>query len=45
MLKKEDVEFKAIQDIMSDTTPTMNESQHQVHEKYCNKLKKNMNFS
>ncbi|KEH29654.1 no-apical-meristem-associated carboxy-terminal domain protein [Medicago truncatula] len=38
ILKMEEIEFKAFQVIMSDTS-TMNESQRQVHEKYCNKLK------
>nr|ABN08158.1 hypothetical protein MtrDRAFT_AC155882g5v2 [Medicago truncatula] len=37
ILKKEEMEFKAMQ-VMSDMS-TMNESQRQVHEKYCNKLK------
>ncbi|XP_024626857.1 glutathione S-transferase T3 [Medicago truncatula] len=42
-LKKEEMEFKAMQVIMSDTS-TMNESQRQVHEKYCNKLKEKYGF-
>jgi hypothetical protein len=43
MLKKDEMEFKAMQLIMSDTS-AMNESQRQIHEKYCNKLKEKYGF-
>jgi hypothetical protein len=43
ILKKEEMEFKAMEIIMSDTSK-MNESQRQIHEKYCNKLKEKYGF-
>jgi len=43
ILKKDEMEFKAMHVIMSDTS-SMNESQRQVHEKYCNKLKEKYGF-
>jgi hypothetical protein len=43
ILKREEMEFKAMEIIMSDTSK-MNESQRQIHEKYCNKLKEKYGF-
>jgi hypothetical protein len=43
ILKREDMVLKAMEIIMSDTSK-MNESQRQIHEKYCNKLKENYGF-
>ena len=42
--KEDELELKAMQIIMKDTS-TMSDSQRDIHEKYCNKMKKNMECS
>ncbi|XP_058766031.1 uncharacterized protein LOC131639561 [Vicia villosa] len=41
--KEEEMEFKAIKLIMKDTS-TMNDSQRDIHEKYCKKLKEKYGY-
>ena len=43
ILKMEEMEFKAMEIIMSDTSK-MNESQRQIHENFCNKVKEKYGF-
>ncbi|XP_058761208.1 uncharacterized protein LOC131634554 [Vicia villosa] len=42
--KKDEIELKVVQLMMKDTS-TMSDSQRDIHEKYCNKMKKNMECS
>ncbi|CAI8586142.1 unnamed protein product [Vicia faba] len=42
--KEDELELKAMQIIMKDTS-TMSDSQRDIHEKYCNKMKKNLDCS
>ncbi|CAI8614654.1 unnamed protein product [Vicia faba] len=42
--KEDEMEYKAMQ-LLSKDTSMMNDSQRDIHEKYCNKLEKNTNFS
>ncbi|XP_058772584.1 uncharacterized protein LOC131646597 [Vicia villosa] len=42
--KEDEIEVKVIQIMMKDTS-TMSDSQRDIHDKYCNKMKKNMECS
>ncbi|XP_058766604.1 glutathione S-transferase T3-like [Vicia villosa] len=42
--KEDEIELKVVQLMMKDTS-TMSDSQRDIHEKYCNKMKKNMECS
>ncbi|KAI5426789.1 hypothetical protein KIW84_032279 [Lathyrus oleraceus] len=42
--KEDELELRVVQMMMKDTS-TMNDSQRDIHEKYCNKMKKNMECS
>ncbi|XP_050890682.1 glutathione S-transferase T3 [Lathyrus oleraceus] len=42
--KEDELELRVVQMMMKDTS-TMNGSQRDIHEKYCNKMKKNMECS
>ncbi|CAL5210566.1 unnamed protein product [Lathyrus oleraceus] len=42
--KEDELELRVVQMMMKDTF-TMNDSQRDIHEKYCNKMKKNMECS
>ncbi|CAI8604673.1 unnamed protein product [Vicia faba] len=42
--KEDEIEVKVMQIMMKDTS-TMSDSQRDIHEKYCNKIKKNMECS